>query len=68
MNNISLQSHENNIRLLIRKSETTKFDEVFSVYDHDLKYNVDENSERDAENDKKTIIMMHHVKKENRNE
>ena len=53
MNNILLQNHENNIRLLIRKFETIKFDEIFFVYDHDLKYNVDENSEREIENDEK---------------
>ena len=53
MNNISLQNHENNTRLLARKSETARFDETFLVYDHDLKYNVDENSERETENDEK---------------
>ena len=53
MNNISLQNHENNIRLLTRKFEAIKFDETLFVYDHDLKYNVDENSEREIENDEK---------------
>ena len=53
MNNISLQSHENSIRLLVRKFETARFDETFLVYDHDLKYNVDENSEREIKNDEK---------------
>ena len=53
MNNISLQSHENSIRLLTRKSETTKSDEIFFVFDHDLKYNVDENLERETESDEK---------------
>ena len=53
MNNISLQNHENSTRLLARKSETARFDEIFPVYGHDLKYNVDENSERETESDEK---------------
>ena len=68
MNNISLQNHENNIRLLIRKFETIKFDEIFFVYNHDLKYNVDENSEHNVENDKKNDNNNISDEKKNRNE
>ena len=68
MNNILLQNHENSTRLLIRKFETTKSDETFLVFDHDLKYNVDENFEREIENDEKNDDNDASCEKKNRNE